>query len=130
MSNPELNRIRADLAKARQRLAEMQTRAPATDAGALAVSTKLGIPNGTAAWASQIKARETDIARLESELVYAMVPVWGAAAILEKMEAPTLAAQVIERPPSDADVTAKLAEILSHIPDKTPIGEVKRSLLQ
>lgn len=91
--HPELDRIRNDLAKARQRVADIRSGAQGTQSASAwseATSTKLSMNNGGAQWANQLKAREADITRLESEYVQAMLSAprggWSPAAVIAAME--------------------------------------------
>jgi hypothetical protein len=90
MRNPELQRIQRDLARAKQRVAEIESgqrgvRPPAdwrqdTDGS----NTAHGL-----AYTAQLQAQRDTVTRLELEYVQAMIPnPWSPAAIIEAMESP------------------------------------------
>jgi len=84
MSNPEIQRIRADMARCKQRIAEMRQGTRGVRTGAW--QEVEGNPGAGLAYSNQLLAQETALQRLQAEYVQAMLPVWGATAIIEAME--------------------------------------------
>ena len=88
-NNFQIDRIKADLAKARQRIYELENPAPIEltdstyrDAGAHAIGAI------AASSAAQLIARRNDVVRLEDEYLGAMIGSgrWKAGDIIRKME--------------------------------------------
>jgi hypothetical protein len=81
-NNPDLARITADLAKARQRVAQMT----AGQVGAIPAEAFHCDPGR--AFENQLNARHADVARLEGEYVQAKLATgeWTAARIIEEMQ--------------------------------------------
>jgi hypothetical protein len=96
----DLHRIKGDLAKAKQRIADMEsgkvgTSAPTPDPlGHITESMEqfqARSPHTGRAFENQLNARRADVARLESEYLNAMLAErqWTPAGIIERMERPT-----------------------------------------
>jgi hypothetical protein len=90
MRNPEIDRIRADLARAKQRVAEIESgqrgvRAPDD----WRQDTDGNLPGHGLAYNAQLRAQRDAVARFELELVQAMIPhPWSPAAVIAAMEKP------------------------------------------
>jgi hypothetical protein len=88
MRNPELDRLRQDLARAKQRVAEIErgergVRPPAD----WRQDVDSNQPGHALAYSAQLQAQRDTVTRLELEYVMAMIPnPWGPAAIIEAME--------------------------------------------
>lgn len=86
--NPEIQRIRQDLARAKERVAQIESGQrgvrPAAD---WRQDTDGGNPGHALAYSAQLQAQRDTVTRLELEYVQAMIPnPWGPAAIIEAME--------------------------------------------
>jgi hypothetical protein len=126
MSNPEIDRIRADMARCRQRITEMREGKRGVRTGSWQEVD--GMPGAGLAYGNQLLAQETALQRLESEYVNAMLPVWSPAAIIERMEAPPPTPQIVERPPSASEIRAAVRQFLQSIPDATSLKSIKELL--
>ena len=86
MSNPEIQRIRADMARCKQRIAEIRQGTRGVRSGVWQIVE--GMPGAGLAYSNQLRAQETSLARLELEYLNAMVAahVWAPAAIIEALE--------------------------------------------
>jgi len=80
-----VEQIRANLARAKQRVAEIQAGARGVHSGAWQEVD--GVRGAGLAHSNQLRAQEAAVARLELEYVHAMLPRWGATAVIERMEA-------------------------------------------
>jgi hypothetical protein len=123
MSNPEIDRIRSDMKRCRERIAEITQGKRGVRTGAW--QEVEGMPGAGLAYGNQLLAQETALQRLQAEYVQAMLPVWSPAAIIERMEAPPPAPQVVERAPTPAEIRAGVRQFLAAIPDWTPLKNVK-----
>ena len=132
----ELERIRTDLARAKQRVSEIESgqRGVRSVADWRAGDDAGGgsIPGaGHAAW-NQLQAQRAAVTRLESELLNAMLSAhkWSPDAIIEAMtRPPTVVEKIVEREvirePSNADVIAKLREFLTTVPPTTTAAQLQ-----
>lgn len=119
----ELQRIRQDLARARERVAEIEAGKrgvrPAAD---WRVGDDADGGNKTGhgrAYENQLNAQRAAVARLELEYVHAMLPKWGAPAVIEAMERPAA------KPAAPIDESMRL--VVTRKDD--PIRDTLRALL-
>jgi hypothetical protein len=120
----EIDRIRADMARCRQRIAEMREGKRGVRTGPWIEAD--GMPGAGLAFSNQQLAQETALARLEAEYVQAMIPVWGPAAIISKMEAPPPEPPApVQLAPSSNDIKTRLREFLFKIPDNASVASLK-----
>jgi hypothetical protein len=126
MSNPEVNRIRQDMARCNQRITEIRAGIRGVHTGQW-VTVRTGEHGAGLAHERQLLAQETALHRLESEYLNAMIAdnAWPPAVIIAKMQAAPLAPQVIERPPSGDDIKAAVREFLSQVPDDATVASLK-----
>lgn len=83
----DLQRIKQDLARAKQRAAEIREGKRGVRTGPWLEAD--GMPGAGLAFSSQLLAQEMAVTRLEFEYLMAMVPnPWSPAAIIEAMEGP------------------------------------------
>lgn len=129
MSHPELERIRNDLARAKQRIAEMEAGQRGVRSGPWQESN--GEPGAGLAFEGQLRGQYTALHRLELEYVNAMVPnPWSPAAIIERMTSgPQVVTRTetvtVTRPPDNGDVIAMLKEFLTKVPDTATVQSLK-----
>lgn len=115
----EIQRIQNDLARAKQRAAEIESGQRGVRSGQW-LDTDGSNPGAGLAHSAQLRGQRDAIARLEGELVMAMLPKWGAAAVLERMTAapaPT-PEPVIQIKTVTVDETRRALEALLTGPDK------------
>jgi hypothetical protein len=153
MSSPELARIRADLARAKQRVHELETgkrgvKLPSGDFGGDQTQAAFNArnPHMGQALDNQLQAQRLAVARFELEYVNAMIPhPWTPSKVIEAMShvCPTPAPEVrevekiverevpvekiVERAvaATDADVMTKLRELIARIPSDATVASLK-----
>lgn len=145
-NDSELQRIRADLNKAKIRAADLRGTPPPTveanaEHGGLgqplawhAAKGTAGMANGDRQWHSQLAARTADIARLEAELVQAMLAEGKTtpAVILYALEHVCAPVQRAAPEPED-DLRGKLRALLDRPALRNVFGvaaDVRRSALE
>ncbi len=82
--NPEIQRISNDLARARQRVQEIESGQRGVHTGPWS-TTNTGEPGAGLAYSRQLEAQYAAIQRFELELVHALLPTWTASKVLERM---------------------------------------------
>jgi hypothetical protein len=117
MSNPELDRIRQDLARAKERVAQIERGERGVRTGPF-LDTDGSEPGAGLACSSQLKAQRDAVERLEHELVGAMIPrFWQPAAVIERMTAPIAETKLVVNA-APADNLRSELEALLQSPDK------------
>lgn len=128
MSHPEIERIRNDMARCKQRIAEMEAGTRGVRDGPWQATD--GESGAGRAYGNQLLAQSAALQRFELEYVNAMIPAWTPAAIIERMTSgPRIETRTetitVTRPPDDADVIAKLREFLTKVPDMATVQSLK-----
>ena len=132
MSNPEVQRIKNDLARAKERVTQIENGQrgvrPSVIIGPRGsenswLDTDGNNPGAGLAYSAQLKAQRDAVARLELELVQAMIPhPWTPAEVIERMG---LQRVPVDRPANNADVMTKVREIVSSLPETATIQSLK-----
>lgn len=116
--NQEIQRIRNDLARAKERVAQIESGQRGVRSGPW-LETDGSNPGAGLAHSAQLRAQCDAVARLEFEYVMAMIPSpWGPAEIIERMSAAPPAAvapivQVVEKTVVSDVTRERLAALLA-----------------